>query len=87
MKESTRKTIDWAIGVCVAAGIVVTPAGFKYHSEKLWLAVTDTADVVWLNLAEEAKPSLWIYRVDEDSVHVLTPKAESKSTKKKKAKT
>lgn len=54
MKESTRKALDEATVVAAGAGRTVTPAGFKYHSEKLWIAVDTDGGLVVVDLADGA---------------------------------
>jgi len=63
MKESTRKAIDWATEVIEAAGLKMTEAGFKYHSERFWVAFTESADSIWLMIPADGKdPEMKIYR-------------------------
>ncbi len=66
MKESTRVAIERATQTLAKAGVALTEAGFKYHSERIWLGVTKDDSVVWLTIGADGKSDMWLYRVDED---------------------
>lgn len=50
VRPSTKKAIDEATELLKEAGVSLSPAGFKYHSERVWLALTDGTDLDLLQL-------------------------------------
>ena len=89
MKESTKKAIDWATKLAAAADMELTPAGFKYHSERLWIAATVTEDLLLLTVPADGKdPSLRVARNEylEKFIDSTTPDSVDGPKPKKKPK-
>lgn len=88
MKESTKKAIDWATGVVSEAGMEITPAGFKYHSERLWIALTPGNDLILLTIPADGKtaPDLKIARAEYLEAFTAAYKGEKKPKTKKERK-
>lgn len=62
MKPSTKKAIDETTALMKEAGHTLTEAGFKYHSERLWLAVTTAGNIVGLQIDKDGNPSPALFK-------------------------
>lgn len=84
MRASTQKAIEWAIGLVTNAELELTPAGFKYHSERLWVAQTATDDLILLTIPADGKdPSLKIARAEYlEAFNANPPKKKVKKKEK-----
>lgn len=81
MKPSTKKAIDETTARLKGAGLELTEAGFKYHSERLWLGVTTDADIVRLEIDKDGNAVTTLLRNDYAEAFVDGKKPAKKKGK------
>jgi hypothetical protein len=90
MKPSTERALTHAQRLVEAAGDKLSPAGFKYHSERTWLGMTMGGDVIAVFVFPEPDklPVVAIHRNEYKENYVdpaaKAPEPEKKSVKKPK---
>lgn len=57
MRQSTANALAEATRRCKSHGITVKPAGFKYHSERIWLGVAENDDLILVEVPVVFKES------------------------------